>query len=242
MQRAAASPQQCIPSTRRGRAALPFAARPHLAHRTGHLLIAPKCRPAHTGATVRILSPCFQRRSSASAPPTAQTLRVALRVRVAARPPVVAAHVAVMASVMTAVMPPHRGGVRRRRGVGVLPRRREDGDGSEQQREDERDYKFLHWVGSPLAGLSVSLTSTSQQARRRIAPGSTSSHFSHADGRNARASRRRRRRPSFRVFSRVRAPRRTPFTVAFVLAASKPPHGGSPTVREGVGGSQKSEG
>src|SRR5205085_2816261 len=41
-----------------------FAARPRLACRTGHL--SPhKCRPAHTGATVRNLSPGFQKRSGA---------------------------------------------------------------------------------------------------------------------------------------------------------------------------------
>jgi hypothetical protein len=84
---------------------------------------------------------------------------------------------------------------------------------------------FFIGLVSPLAGLSVSLTSISRQARRRISPGSASSHFSHGDGRNARAIRARRQLPVFRLFSRTCAPRRARFTVAFVLAASKPPQG-----------------
>src|ERR1043165_9370623 len=92
---------------------------------------------------------------------------------------------------------------------------------------------FFIGLVSPLAGLSVSLTSISRQARRRTAPGSASSHFSHGDGRNARAIRARRQLPVFRLFSRTRAPRRARFTVAFVLAASKPPHGGRQ--KEGAG-------
>src|SRR5205814_8810790 len=60
-----------------------FAARPRLACRTGHL--SPhKCRPAHTGATVRILSPGFQRRIGSPRACGAATPLRELRVRVAA--------------------------------------------------------------------------------------------------------------------------------------------------------------
>jgi hypothetical protein len=57
---------------------------------------------------------------------------------------VTTAHAAMVTAMVTAVMTAGRGraGVRRR-GIGVLLRRREDTD-SEQQRKDERDCKFLH--------------------------------------------------------------------------------------------------
>src|SRR5205085_12075154 len=125
-----------------------FAARPRLACRTGHL--SPhKCRPAHTGATVRNLSPGFQKRSGARARVSAATPLRGLRVRVAAPRPSVAVVAAVMThAVVTAVMPPHgRGGGCRV--VGVL--REDNAPAYPRQDGAARESKFLHvFSGSPL--------------------------------------------------------------------------------------------
>lgn len=143
-------------SARAGRPAY-CAARPRLARRTGHS--SPhECRPAHTGATVRILSLLYQRRNG-GAPKSVRRAAGELRVGVAGRlrPAVVTAVTAVMTAVVTTAMMRRAGVGARAAAVRVL---REDRAGAEDERQDEngRESEFLHWFsGSPLKEIGSDL-------------------------------------------------------------------------------------
>ena len=124
----------------------------------GTHLIAPRVPPRPHRGNCADSVPLFSKKDYRAARPERGRSEVALGVRVS-RPPhpaavaaVVTARAAVVTAVMTATHAAAGVGVAGRRGVGVLPRRRED-RANEQQREDQRDCKFLHWVGFSFSGI-----------------------------------------------------------------------------------------
>ncbi|MDT7688663.1 MAG: hypothetical protein QOE46_1422 [Acidobacteriota bacterium] len=144
MQQRTVSPQRCIPSTRRGRAALPFAARPRFVCRTGHS--SPhECRPnPHRGIRADLKAKLFGGQGPRARALVAPELPVSVRVGRGRSAP------AVVTAVVTAVMPAvmtrsHRGATASvgRRAVCVLRERRACAD-DERCDECECDSELLH--------------------------------------------------------------------------------------------------